>query len=167
MPAQIEPARAFVTGIGEEVEPLPDPAPFGVLVLPGTGGLSTPSVYAQADRMALGREPEDLLGKRAVVRAAATALPAELVRNDLEAAASALAPGIGPALADARALGADHAMVSGSGPTVIGLFAGPDGPARARAAAARAAASGAHPRAVAAEPVGPRFARPRVHPTES
>jgi 4-diphosphocytidyl-2-C-methyl-D-erythritol kinase len=41
--------------------------------------------------------------------------------------------------------------VCGSGPTVIGLFWGADGSSRARSAAA--ALRGAHPGAVAAEPV--------------
>lgn len=162
VPAQIEPSRALVTGVGEEIEPLPDPPTFGVLVLPGQNGLSTPAVYAQADRMRIGRSHEDLLARRSAVRAAATALPVWFMHNDLEAAALALAPTIGPALADARSAGADHAMVSGSGPTVVGLFKGSDGPARARAAALALVASGAHPRAVAAEPVGPRFARPHL-----
>jgi 4-diphosphocytidyl-2-C-methyl-D-erythritol kinase len=52
--------------------------------------------------------------------------------NDLQPAALALAPEIEEALDAARAAGADVAMVSGSGPTVLGLFLGPDGPKRAR-----------------------------------
>lgn len=166
VPAQIDPSRAFVTGVGEEVEPLPAPALFGVLVLPSRQGLSTPAVYAQADLMGIGRRAEDLLVRRSAVRAAATALPTKLLHNDLEAAACALSPAIAPALADARAAGADHAMVSGSGPTVLGFFKGSDGPGRARAAAATLRASGSHPRAVAAEPVGSQFARPRADPPQ-
>lgn len=166
VPAQIDPRRAFVTGVGEEVEPLPAPAAFGLLVLPGKVGLSTPAVYAQADRMRLGRRPEDLRAQHSAVRAAAMTLPPELQHNDLEAAARVLSPAIDTALAAARGVGADHAMVSGSGPTVVGLFEGPGGPVRARAAAATLVASRAHPRAVAAEPVGPAFARVLPRATE-
>lgn len=161
VPAQVEPSRAFVTGVGEEVEPLPaGRASFSLLVLPSRDKLSTPAVYAQADRMRLGRRPEDLLARREAARTAAMALPLALLHNDLEAAARALEPSIGAALADARAAGADHAMVSGSGPTVFGLFAGDDARARALAAAGAVVASGAHPLAVAADPVGPDYARP-------
>ena len=75
----------------------------------------------------------------------------ELVVNDLQPAALSLAPGIGDALEAALRAGADQAIVCGSGPTVIGLFWGADGASRARAAAA--GLRGAHPGAVAAEPV--------------
>ena len=50
-------------------------------------------------------------------------------------------------------------MVSGSGPTVFGIFPGADGAAHARAAAA--ALRPRHPRAVAAAPVGRAFGEPR------
>jgi hypothetical protein len=49
-------------------------------------------------------------------------------------------------------------MVSGSGPTVFGLFAGADGVAHAHAAAA--ALRERHPGAVAVTPVGRAFAEP-------
>ena len=51
------------------------------------------------------------------------------IHNDLEDAARSLCPAIDDALDAARDAGADHALVSGSGPTVVGLFTGPDGPA--------------------------------------
>jgi 4-diphosphocytidyl-2C-methyl-D-erythritol kinase len=73
------------------------------------------------------------------------------VANDLAAPARALCPAIDVALADAAAAGADDVLVSGSGPTVLGLFLGEDGPARARAAASELA--GRRPQPVAAEPV--------------
>ena len=54
--------------------------------------------------------------------------------NDLQAAAIALEPSIAPALAAVREAGAEHALVCGSGPTVIGLFASaPDALRRAGA----------------------------------
>ena len=73
------------------------------------------------------------------------------MENDLQAPARTLCPAIDGALADAAAAAADELLVSGSGPTVLGLFAGEDGPERARAAAA--ALAGRRPAAIAAEPV--------------
>ena len=54
--------------------------------------------------------------------------------NDLEPAARSLCPSIDGALRSMRDAGAEHALVSGSGPTVFGLFASQRA---ARAAAAR------------------------------
>ena len=54
-----------------------------------------------------------------------------------------------------RAAGADHVLVSGSGPTVVGLFGGGDGPGRAT----EAASGCGWPRAVAAEPVDEAWRR--------
>jgi 4-diphosphocytidyl-2-C-methyl-D-erythritol kinase len=138
VPAQVRPGRALATGAGEQVRHLPDGAPFGVLVLPGAQPLSTAAVYAEADRLGLPRDHDDLEQALADVdEALATGgdLPLELLVNDLETAALSLQPGIEESLAQARAAGADHVMVSGSGPTVLGLFFGPHGVRRARAAA--------------------------------
>jgi 4-diphosphocytidyl-2-C-methyl-D-erythritol kinase len=83
--------------------------------------------------------------------------PAKLLCNDLAAAARALCPEIDAALAQAHEAGADVALVSGSGPTVLGLFAAPDGSARAEEAARRL--GGRQPAPLTAEPVAARFAR--------
>jgi 4-diphosphocytidyl-2-C-methyl-D-erythritol kinase len=71
--------------------------------------------------------------------------------NDLQAPARALCPAIDGALEEAAAAGADEVLVSGSGPTVLGLFTGRDGARRAREAAASMRARS--PAAIAAEPV--------------
>ena len=63
---------------------------------------------------------------------AAGALPLELVHNDLADAARSLCPAIDDGLAALRDAGARRAIVSGSGPTAVGLF---DAPADAQAAA--------------------------------
>jgi 4-diphosphocytidyl-2-C-methyl-D-erythritol kinase len=139
VPGQLRPGRVLATGAGERVRRLPDPEPFGVLVLASRAGLRTADVYAQADRMGLGRSADEL--------AALDPLGRPEYVNDLEPAALALEPSIGPALDLARRLGARQAMVSGSGPTVIGLFATP-----AQAASAARAAAGLDPAPVAATP---------------
>ena len=144
----LRPGRVLMTGAGEHVDRLADPGPLGVLVLPVDAALSTPDVYREADRLGLTRSHTALAGLDARVRAA----PEAAIHNDLQDAARSLCPAIDAALDAAREAGADHALVSGSGPTVAGLFLGADGPGRARAAA------GAWPRAFAAEPVGEAWA---------
>ena len=142
VPSQLAPGRVLMHGAGEHVDPLPEPEPFGLVIVPSPHTLSTPEVYAAFDRLGGARGPAEL------ERAAAAALAGEPPPpvNDLEAAARELCPAIDDALFPG-------AMVSGSGPTVFALYASPD--------EARAAARGI-PGAVAAEPVGPAFAQVRA-----
>ncbi|HWM54595.1 MAG TPA: hypothetical protein VNO20_04315 [Solirubrobacterales bacterium] len=139
VPSQLEPALALVGGAGERVERLPEPAPHAVVLLPGGGGLSTAEVFAEADRLGLGRGAGELveLASRLRVAAGAGASPlafAELLVNDLEPAARSLRPDIGEALEALREADAPLALLTGSGPTAFGLF---DDLAVARAAARR------------------------------
>jgi 4-diphosphocytidyl-2-C-methyl-D-erythritol kinase len=85
--------------------------------------------------------------------------PPALLENDLQQASQSLSADVAPALADALEAGAEHALVSGSGPTVVGLFARANGPERARRAAA--ALSDRVPAPIAAETVDARFAAVR------
>jgi len=138
VPSQLVPSLALVRGAGELVEPLPQPAPHAALLLPDGGGLSTAAVFAEADRLGLGRDAAELAALAPRLREAggAGASPLaypELLVNDLEAAARSLRPGIGDALDELREAGAPLALLSGSGPTAVGLFADL---AAARAAAA-------------------------------
>jgi 4-diphosphocytidyl-2-C-methyl-D-erythritol kinase len=163
VPSQLAPERCLMTGIGEGVRRLGDPVPFGLLIVPSARALSTPAVYAEFDRLALGRDPDELDRLSGQVPGAArdgSLLAERLLHNDLEAPARSLCPPIGDALADVRASGAVRAMVSGSGPTVFGLFPGENGVAHAQAAAEALRAR--HPDAVAAVPVGRTFAEPRA-----
>ncbi|HEU4393214.1 MAG TPA: hypothetical protein VFR04_06210 [Solirubrobacterales bacterium] len=138
VPSQLRPALALVRGAGESVEPLPDPAPHAAVLLPGGGGLGTAAVFAEADRLGLGRPAAELEELAAELRRAAGAGASplaypELLVNDLEPAARSLRPAVGAALDELRAAGAPVAILSGSGPTAVGLF---DDLASARAAAA-------------------------------
>jgi len=128
VPGQIAPARYLATGAGERLEPLAPVAPYRVLVLPGPEPLSTGAVFAKAAERGLRRSPEDLAERLAEVRAALPDLPGALAVNDLEPAALALMPEIGERMERARAAGADHVLLSGSGPTVLGLFRDPAAP---------------------------------------
>lgn len=127
VPSQLTPAFALVGGAGERVERLPNPTPHAVVLLPGGGGLSTAEVFAEADRLGLGR-PADRLDEiaarlREVAGAGASPLSyPELLVNDLEPAALSLRPEIDEALEALRAAGAPHALLTGSGPTAFGLF---------------------------------------------
>ena len=148
VPSQVRGGRVLATGAGERLEPAAPGGPYGVLVLPVRAALPTAAVYAEADRRPL-RTRAQLARARAALRCADVL--AGGVENDLQAPARTLCPAIDGALADAAAAAADELLVSGSGPTVLGLFAGEDGPERARAAAA--ALAGRRPGAIAAEPV--------------
>jgi len=153
VPAQVAPGRWLASGAGEQLRQLPEPsAPFGVLVLPADAELSTAAVYGELDRLCAqaaaagelrgpgaGRGAGEVTSIQQQLAAAfADGLPlpreTELLHNDLQRAAISLCPPIEPALEEARAAGARVALVSGSGPTVLGLF---DQPGDAQVAAAR------------------------------
>jgi 4-diphosphocytidyl-2-C-methyl-D-erythritol kinase len=133
VPAQISPGCWLASGAGERLHRLPQPGLLaGLLVLPVNAGLATSAVYAEADRLGLGRSPEELAERHRELRAAwctparesgdVEPVAGELFHNDLQEAALALCPEIANALSEARQAGADLAVVSGSGPTVAGLF---------------------------------------------
>jgi 4-diphosphocytidyl-2-C-methyl-D-erythritol kinase len=139
VPSQLRPSLALVRGAGEQVEPLPEPAEHAAVLLPDGGGLSTADVFAEADRLRLGRSADELdeLAARLREVAGAGASPLaypELLVNDLEPAALSLRPEIEEALVALRAAGAPVAVLSGSGPTAVGLF--PDLTSAREAAAA-------------------------------
>jgi 4-diphosphocytidyl-2-C-methyl-D-erythritol kinase len=150
VPSQVQPGRTLMTGAGENVRRLSVPGPFALVVLPSAHALSTPAVYKAFDALGEARATDELERFERQV----DPLPAELVHNDLEAAARRLCPAIDDALAAVAGTGAAHTLVSGSGPTVFGVFPGAQGPVRAREAAERVGG-------VAVEPVEPDFARVR------
>ena len=164
VPSQVTPARYLATDAGESLDALPEPvSPVGVLVLARAQGLSTAEVYAAADRLGVGHDARSLAHLREQLRAAfelGAPLPGHaLLTNDLQRASIELCPAIEPALAEAEEAGAEVALVSGSGPTVLGLFARANGPERARRAAA--ALAGRVPSPVAARTVDAGFAAVR------
>jgi 4-diphosphocytidyl-2-C-methyl-D-erythritol kinase len=125
VPALLRPQLTLTGGAGEVLEPLSPLAPFEVVVLASREQLSTPDVFAEADRLGLARSADDLTERRAALAGAFTAgaeLPLELLHNDLEPAARSLCPAIDEAMQFAQRMGAEHAMVTGSGPTVVAFF---------------------------------------------
>ena len=128
VPSQLDPAFALVSGAGEVVETLPEPGGFAVVIIDDDEGLSTRDVYAEADSLGGARSEAELAELRSRLRAAAGAGASpldytELLVNDLQRAAISLRPGIAEALAALDEVGAAHSMVTGSGPTAVGLFA--------------------------------------------
>lgn len=125
--SQLDPAFALVSGAGEVVEPLASPGEFAVVMIPFAEGLRAGAVYAEADRVGALRAPGELeeLGARLRDAAGGGASPldyAELLANDLQGAVLSLRPEVGEALAALEEVGARVALVTGSGPTAVGLF---------------------------------------------
>lgn len=128
VPSQLDPRPALVTGAGEVLEPLPDPGEYAVVLVPDERGLSTPEVYAEADRLGLSRSEGDLeLARDRILGAARSGVSPlaypDLLVNDLGEAAVSLRPAIRSALEALEAAGAEATLISGSGPTAVGLFA--------------------------------------------
>lgn len=115
-------------GRGEVVTPVMTRGEYWWVVVPDSGGLSTPAVYREFDRLH-GEDPapdpevpDELL---AALRAGdAVRLGAALV-NDLEPAAVSLRPDLLHLLRAGRQGAALGALVSGSGPTTVFLCDGP------------------------------------------
>jgi 4-diphosphocytidyl-2-C-methyl-D-erythritol kinase len=159
--SQLAPGVALGTGAGEIVEPRESLGPHAFVIVPLQFRLSTPAVYAEADRLRLPRAATELEARLAELREALArdvALPEQLLVNDLERAAVSLCPAVSEALDAVRAAGADRALVCGSGPTVAGFYWGPDATRRADEAARSLA--GRFPAATRASPVGPGFGTP-------
>jgi 4-diphosphocytidyl-2-C-methyl-D-erythritol kinase len=127
VPSQLDPRFALVKGAGELVEWLPAPGEFAVVLLPFGDGLRAGEVYAEADRLGLGRsaseleEVEERLRGAAVIGASPLAY-SELLVNDLQEAVVSLRPQVSEALAALREAGAAATLVTGSGPTAVGIF---------------------------------------------
>lgn len=163
VPSQLLAGVALGTGAGEVVERFEPLSRHAFVVLPSPYELSAAAVFSEADRLGLARADDQLearYDRLAAALAAGESLPGELLVNDLQAAAVSLCPWSGEALEAVLAAGAEHALVSGSGPTVVGLWWGAQCAQQAAAAAERLRRS--HPQAVVAEPVTAAFAAPAL-----
>ncbi|MEA2245132.1 MAG: 4-diphosphocytidyl-2-C-methyl-D-erythritol kinase [Solirubrobacteraceae bacterium] len=123
VPSQIRGGLMLATGEGTRLRPLPLALDYSVVVLPVAAELATRDVYAEADRLGLARDALGLARSLTSVQAAISAESVlDHVHNDLQDAARSLCPPIDDALEAAITAGADTALVSGSGPTVLALF---------------------------------------------
>ncbi|MER5944776.1 4-(cytidine 5'-diphospho)-2-C-methyl-D-erythritol kinase [Streptomyces sp. NPDC001904] len=140
VPFSLVGGAALGTGRGEKLQPLEVGGEFWWVFAVADGGLSTPAVYREFDRLSP-EAPEpvaspallDALRTGDVRRLAAT------VTNDLQPAALSLFPSLKETLDAGTAAGAVAALVSGSGPTTAFLAADE---AAARGVADGLAASG-------------------------
>lgn len=120
VPSQVVPGHSLVTGVGEIVEALALP-PMALLLVPVAEGLSTPTVFAELDRLgtfAVDLDPEPLR----VLAASPLENLAEGLENYLEGPALSLRPELRRTLVQLQMAGAEAAQVTGSGPTTFGLF---------------------------------------------
>lgn len=128
VPFFLNPAPAFVSGIGEKIERLVGLQPFDLVVVNPGISLATAEVYRAADalRSAL-TESEPGSTMRAISRLRGetgdlTRALGDLLINDLEPAARRLCPPVARLLGRLREAGAIGASMSGSGATVFGVF---------------------------------------------
>ncbi len=123
------------TGRGELVDPVTDAGTWWWVVVPDADGLATPTVYRAFDDLATGSgdtapaAPDLLLAALATADADAFA---SALHNDLAAPAMLLRPDLRATAADVRAAGARAALLSGSGPTFLGLASGQEQALRVR-----------------------------------
>ncbi len=127
IPSQLLPGVAVGTGAGEIVERFEPLDEHAFVVVPSAFELSTPDVFRETDRLQPPRSDAQLARWYFDVidgLAPGGRFPEALIVNDLEAAAISLCPTCAGAITALRAAGAEHALVSGSGPTVFGLWWG-------------------------------------------
>ena len=125
---------ARVRGIGDELTPLDGARSVPlVLVRPG-GGLSTPHVFAEYDRMAQARGEIDIEGAYRALACGDLHAYDRLSGNALEAPARKLMPEIGRVMERLRMEGAVGVRMSGSGSTVFGAFESADAAQKAHEA---------------------------------
>jgi 4-diphosphocytidyl-2-C-methyl-D-erythritol kinase len=163
VPSQLLPGLSVGTGAGEVVEHFEALPEHAFVVLPSEFKLATPDVFREADRLGLPRsddELERLYGALVGALAPEPRLSGELLVNDLQPAAVSLCPWCGDALDAMRGAGAEHALVSGSGPTVVGIWWGLGAVGRASSAAQQLRER--YPEAVGAEPVSAEYAAPSL-----
>ncbi|MFD7294752.1 4-(cytidine 5'-diphospho)-2-C-methyl-D-erythritol kinase [Streptomyces sp. NPDC059897] len=133
VPFSLVGGAALGTGRGEKLEPLDVAGQFWWVFAAADGGLSTPAVYREFDRLSPDApEPVAAPALLEALRTGDVEALAATVTNDLQPAALSLFPSLKDTLAAGTAAGALAALVSGSGPTTA--FLTPD-EASARAVA--------------------------------
>ncbi|WP_431982774.1 4-(cytidine 5'-diphospho)-2-C-methyl-D-erythritol kinase [Streptomyces qinglanensis] len=131
---------ALGEGRGELLTPLEVGGTFHWVFAVADGGLSTPAVYRECDRLreaagpgsSAADVPEPAASQELLtaLRTGDTGALAAALRNDLQPAALSLRPSLAETLETGLAAGAPAALVSGSGPTCAFLVADPDSATR-------------------------------------
>ncbi|MEU2559288.1 4-(cytidine 5'-diphospho)-2-C-methyl-D-erythritol kinase [Streptomyces longispororuber] len=122
VPFSLVGGAALGTGRGEKLQELPVGGAFHWVFAVADGGLSTPAVYREFDRLTPGAPaPEASPALLDALRAGDPVALAGAVSNDLQPAALSLFPALADTLKAGTEAGALAALVSGSGPTTAFL----------------------------------------------
>ncbi|WP_431945624.1 4-(cytidine 5'-diphospho)-2-C-methyl-D-erythritol kinase [Actinacidiphila sp. bgisy167] len=124
VPFSLVGGAALGRGRGELLEPLETGGTFHWVFAVADGGLSTPEVYRECDRLrgdAAVPEPEASPALLDALRSGDAGALAASLANDLQPAALSLRPSLAQTLAAGTEAGALAALVSGSGPTTAFL----------------------------------------------
>lgn len=120
VPFSLRGGTAVGLGRGEQLLPVLSRSTYHWVLAFAKGGLSTPAVYRELDRLRAGGTPPRLGSADDLMHALTLGDPdrlAPLLGNDLQAAAISLMPQLRRTLRAGRDAGALAALVSGSGPT--------------------------------------------------
>jgi 4-diphosphocytidyl-2-C-methyl-D-erythritol kinase len=126
VPFFLEPGPFLAEGAGERLTPVRIPFDYAAVIVSTPYELSAAEVYRRYDELDP-RTHEGFLREVAAARAAVNELDTlddlcQLLKNDLEPAALSITPGIAAVKDDLIGAGALAALMSGSGPSVFGLF---------------------------------------------
>ncbi|MFB7468290.1 4-(cytidine 5'-diphospho)-2-C-methyl-D-erythritol kinase [Streptomyces sp. NPDC056224] len=136
VPFSLVGGAALGTGRGELLTPV-DAGAFHWVFAVADGGLSTPAVFREFDRLTAGTQIPGPEASPALLAALASGDPdalAPVLANDLQRAALSLRPQLAGTLAAGTEAGALAALVSGSGPTTAFLVRDPESAAKVAAA---------------------------------
>ncbi|MFF9589714.1 4-(cytidine 5'-diphospho)-2-C-methyl-D-erythritol kinase [Streptomyces sp. NPDC014646] len=126
VPFSLVGGAALGVGRGERLTPIEVGGTFHWVFAVADGGLSTPAVYGEFDRLTAGTDVPAPVASPALLdalRTGDTTALAGALGNDLQPAALSLRPALADTLAAGTAAGALAALVSGSGPTTAFLVA--------------------------------------------
>ncbi|MFD9409157.1 4-(cytidine 5'-diphospho)-2-C-methyl-D-erythritol kinase [Streptomyces sp. NPDC059989] len=136
VPFSLVGGAALGTGRGELLTPV-EAGAFHWVFAVADGGLSTPAVFREFDRLTAGTRIPEPVASPALLAALASGDPdalAPVLANDLQTAALSLRPSLADTLAAGTEAGALAALVSGSGPTTAFLVRDPESGAKVAAA---------------------------------
>ena len=132
---------AFVSGMGETVEAMPPMPDIGYLIVNPRIAVPTGPAYAELSRTLWFMESATRVDRsqrmRSAIGEASVAAIANALYNDFEVVVEARHPVVKDLKQAMAAFGAQGALMSGSGPTVYGVFASADALQAARAAIAQ------------------------------
>lgn len=129
VPFSLAGGTAMGVGRGEVLTPVLARGHFEWVVALADGGLSTPAVYAECDRLRHDQvlpEPRVSDAMMAALRAGDAEGLGAAMHNDLQAAAVSLRPALHQTLETGQEAGALGAIVSGSGPSLVFLASSPE-----------------------------------------